>query len=78
MTRVNDRPGGVSPRAPSVPAYGEKRDYRKIDLYVQVGESDGYRYVGTTTWAPTCREAKARFIEANPHLKPVQVKAMFS
>jgi hypothetical protein len=35
--------------------YGDKRDYRKIDIYV-----DG-KYVATTTWSKTLREAKARF-----------------
>jgi len=34
--------------------YGNRRDYPKIDLYI-----DG-RYEGTTTWAKTCKVAKAR------------------
>jgi hypothetical protein len=38
-------------------AYGDKRDYPKIDLYV------GGRYVATTTWARTVAEAKAKYIE---------------
>lgn len=58
-------------------AYGDKCDHRKIDLYVQIGASDGYRYVGTTTWSPTCKEAKARFLEANPQFTPTQVHASF-
>ena len=36
-------------------AYGAKRDYRKIDIFVS-----GV-YVGSTTWSRTCAEAVARF-----------------
>ena len=32
-------------------AYGDKRDYPKIDIYVNG------RFLGCTTWAATCREA---------------------
>lgn len=40
-------------------AYGDKRDYRKIDIYVA---RDGhYKYVASTTWAKTLKEAKARY-----------------
>jgi hypothetical protein len=39
--------------------YGDKRDYRKIDIY-----HDRHGYVCSTTWAKTCREAIDRFIEA--------------
>lgn len=35
--------------------YGDKRDYRKIDIYVKG------RYVCTTTWSKTCKEARARY-----------------
>ena len=37
--------------------YGEKRDYRKIDIFLN-GE-----YQCSTTWARTLKEAKKRFIE---------------
>ena len=43
-------------------AYGDKRDFPKIDISV-----DG-EYVATTTWARTCREAVERFNEAHPQL----------
>ena len=33
--------------------YGDKRDYRKIDLFY------GGAYICSTTWARTCKEAKA-------------------
>lgn len=44
-------------------AYGDKRDYPKIELYY-----DG-EYKGTTTWARTCREAKEKFILAHPRIR---------
>lgn len=37
-------------------SYGNKRDYRKIDIY-----RDGV-YVCSTTWAKTCREAREHFV----------------
>ena len=37
--------------------YGDKRDYRKIDLFY-----DGF-YLCSTTWARTCKEAKAALLE---------------
>lgn len=39
--------------------YGDKRDYPKIDVYVNG------QYECTTTWAKTCKEAKEKFIDAN-------------
>lgn len=33
--------------------YGDKRDYRKIDLFYNE------LYICSTTWAKTCKEAKA-------------------
>ena len=49
--------------------YGNKRDYPKIEL-VYAG-----KYVGTTTWSKTCREAREKYIERHPHLDPSKVKA---
>lgn len=40
--------------------YGDKRDYPKIDVYV-----NGV-YRGSTTWAKTCKEAKERCISRDP------------
>jgi len=37
--------------------YGEKRDYKKIDLFY-AGD-----YFATTTWAKTCKEAVEKCIE---------------
>lgn len=42
------------------PAYGNKRDYPKIDIFV-----DG-NYVATTTWARTNKEAVEQYIAKNP------------
>ena len=50
-------------------AYGDKRDYPKIEL-IYAG-----KYVGTTTWSKTCREAREQYIKRNPHLDPSKVKA---
>lgn len=46
--------------------YGDKRDYPKIDIYV-----DG-KYVATTTWAKTCKEAAEKYKEKHPEAKNVQ------
>ena len=51
-------------------AYGDKRDYPKIELYYS-----GV-YKGTTTWARTVREAKEKFIERHPDLDPWKVFAV--
>lgn len=40
--------------------YGDKRDHRKIDIYV-----DG-NYKASTTWAKTCKQAIERYINAYP------------
>lgn len=36
-------------------AYGKKRDYRKIDVFVNG------RYIASTTWNPTLKDAKAMY-----------------
>ena len=57
--------------------YGDKRDYPKIDLYVRNKENGIFEYVGSSTWAKTCKEAKARYL-ANTG-KPIRdVKAFFA
>ncbi len=38
-------------------AYGDKRDYRKIDLFVRRKGETRWTYAVSTTWARTCREA---------------------
>lgn len=38
-------------------AYGNKRDYRAIRIYVSG------KYVGTTTWSKSLKEAKDRYHE---------------
>lgn len=44
-------------------AYGDKRDYPKIEIFVN-GE-----YKATTTWAKTVEEALTRYKEAHPEVK---------
>lgn len=41
------------------PKYGDKRDYRKIDIIVNGS------YKCSTTWARTLKEAKERWLEEN-------------
>ena len=52
--------------------YGTKRDYRKIDIYV-----DG-EYVGSTTWACNRGVAKDRFIERHPDTKAKHVTTEYA
>lgn len=40
-------------------SYGDKRNYTKIDIYY-----DG-KYVGSTTWSKTLKEAKTRYYTTN-------------
>lgn len=47
--------------------YGNKRDYPKQDIYV-----DG-KYVATTTWAKTSKEAKQKYLEKHPQIDPTQI-----
>jgi len=44
-------------------AYGDKRDYPKIDLYIRTSAGGRYsdKYVGSTTWARSLSEAKIKF-----------------
>lgn len=44
-------------------SYGNKRDFKKIDLYVKHAEHLPFAYFGSTNWSRTCREAKAKLIE---------------
>lgn len=44
------------------PPYGDKRDYRKIDLYRKCAA--GWDYVASTTWARSCKEARERYAAA--------------
>lgn len=54
------------------PSYGNKRDYRKIDIYVNGS------YVCSTTWAKSCREAVAKYIEQHPEHDEAMVKARYA
>ena len=53
-------------------AYGDRRDYPKIELFVSG------RYVATTTWAKTCKEAKVKYLESHAHLDPSTVRAFYA
>ena len=41
--------------------YGDKRDFPKIDIYLNG------QYIATTTWSRTCKEAKGHFIAQHNH-----------
>jgi hypothetical protein len=43
--------------------YGDKRDYRKIDIYKRDALTGRYAYICSTTWARSCREAMARYCQ---------------
>lgn len=40
--------------------YGDKRDYRKIDIYLK-RPGNRQSYLASTTWARTCREAREHY-----------------
>ncbi len=45
-------------------AYGDKRDYRKIDIFLK-RPGGAFKYLASTTRAKTCREARERYAIAN-------------
>lgn len=51
-------------------AYGDRRDFRKINIYV-----NGV-YKASTTWARTCREAAERYSDSVSEIRrePMQEK----
>lgn len=58
-------------------SYGNKRDYHKIDLWLK--RPDGTcEYLCSTTWARTCREAKAHYLDSNPAKVGLDVRANFA
>jgi hypothetical protein len=62
MPMTQKQPAAIISKAAE---YGAKRDYPKIELYLH--RPAGWTYMATTTWSRTCREAKAKFCEANGH-----------
>ncbi len=52
--------------------YGNKRDYRKIDVF-----RHGV-YVCSTTWAKSCKEAKHYWLHKNPLIDSKTVTARYS
>jgi len=51
---------------------GDKKDYKKIDIYV-----DG-KYKSSTNWAKSCAEAKTRYLEKNKDIVPSSVRCNYS
>ena len=59
-----------------IPKYGEKRDYRKVDIFRY--RADGlWHYACSTTWARTCREAVEMFCISNG-ISRYSVRARFA
>lgn len=54
-------------------AYGDKRDYRKIDLYLKDGP-----YICSTTWAKTCKEAVQRYKESRAGLSEETLNRVYA
>ena len=46
-------------------AYGEKRNYKKINIYLR-RPGGASTYLASTTWARSCREAVLKYCEKNP------------
>lgn len=58
-------------------AYGDKRDFAKIDLSVYSESLGRWEYVGTTTWSRTCREAADRLAGMHPNLSRSNIRGRF-
>lgn len=58
-------------------AYGDKRDFPKIDLSVYSESLKRWEYVGTTTWCATCREAREQMAKVHPHIAISNIRANF-
>ena len=52
--------------------YGMKTDYKKIDILIRG------KYVASTTWSKTLKEAKARFFIKYPEYHIDTIKCVFS
>ncbi len=44
--------------------YGDKRDYKPIEIYIK-RQGGTMKYVATTTWAKNRKEARKRYAIAN-------------
>ncbi len=56
--------------------YGDKRDYRKIDLHVYTGTM--WQYAASTTWARTCNEAKEQWLKQHSNYALKDVRANYA
>ena len=64
MRQSGSKPGHIGGKV----IYGLKRDYPKIDIFVNGN------YVATTTWSRTCKEAKIRYERSHPEAVRVTVR----
>ncbi len=56
---------------PSFLPYGHKTNYRKIEIFVNG------RYVGTTTWAKSLKQAKEKFCQSEKFVNPKWVTTRY-
>jgi len=52
--------------------YGDKRDYRKIDIYLNG------KYDSSTNWASSLKQAKEKYLEKNKDVDASSVKTEYS
>ena len=52
--------------------YGDRRDYGKIDVFING------KYRCTTPWTSTLREAKEKYLEAHPEVVPEVVEVRYA
>jgi len=57
--------------------YGDKRDYKKIDIFVK-GKNGEFDYISSTTWAKNKKEAKDKFLSKYPNYKSDDVEVEYS
>jgi hypothetical protein len=55
-----------------------RTDNRKIDIYLLNRTRGAWQYECSTTWARTCRDAKAAFLRRHDYLDAGQVRARFN
>lgn len=58
--------------------YGDKRDYKKIDIYL-VTPFTGLQYLGSTNWAKNLKVAREQFAkQSDGKFKSENLKAFYS
>ena len=58
--------------------YGPYLGFRPIRLYVRSEAAGQWQYVGTTTWAATCRDACDEFAKLHPNIARRNIRGGFA